>query len=125
MGIVLWLGKPVLYIAMFWIAAALLRRHFPARRGAVALRGIGGGLGRLAIGALLGFVFTVLSDSIPREALYGAFFLCGSVAWVAVAAMAFRGAPLRPILVFAMLGEAIGGGIDAWAFHELSHIRFC
>lgn len=125
MGIVLWLAKPVLYVVMFWVAAVVFRAQLPERPRAF-VRGLGGGVVRLVAGAMLGFVFAASAGwGDQQTTLLSLFFLCGLLAWTAVAAVAFRGVGFGRVAAFAVVGELIGGAIDYWALQEVSSIRFC
>lgn len=125
MGILLWLAKPVLYVAMFWVAAVVFRAKLPARPAAF-VRGLGGGVARLVAGAMLGYVFALASDGVDQKTLlFSLFFVCGLLTWTAVAAVTFRGVGFGRVAAFALVGEVIGGAIDFWAYQDVSSIRFC
>lgn len=125
MGIILWLAKPILYVGMFAIAAAVFRRRSPGAVTSLPGPAFGGGLARLLLGALVAFLLLQLGSSMSLTVMKATFFVCGTISWVLVARLTFRKVPLREVLVFAAIGELIGGAIDLLAYSEAQNIRFC
>ncbi len=123
MGLLLWLVKPLFYVALLWIFAARFRKQFPGKIAAPPLVGILGAIARTGIGAVMAYGLVLLADK--PAIFYPVFFLAGFVAWIVVTAIAYRGVPFGRVLVVAVIGEAISGSIDYWAWHDAQNIRFC
>lgn len=125
MGIILWLAKPILYVGMFAIAAAVFRKRSPGAVTRLPAHAFGGGLSRLLLGALVAYLLLQLGSSMSPTVMKATFFVCGTISWVLVSPLTFRKVPLRDVLVFAAIGELIGGAIDLLAYSEAQNIRFC
>lgn len=130
MGLLLFLVKPALYVAAFWIALAVFRHFGPL--GGFGGRPLAGWLlvglasvGRLVIGIPVGTAAVFLAGNDSRLLMFALIVPVGFVLWLVTARLAFPRAPLGSLAVFALGAEVVSGGIDYWAWDDVSGISFC
>jgi hypothetical protein len=129
-GLLAYLLKPFVYVAAFWIAMAVFRKH-----GAHA--GFGGKpmagwslvvlatVARLALGVPVGMFAVFLIGDASRLGMFAIIVPLGFLLWLCCARVAFPRAPLGGVAAFALAAEVVSGGIDYWAWDDLSSISFC
>jgi hypothetical protein len=126
MAMLLWLAKPLLYLALFLACARLVAAHGPHRKAptwqVVALAT----LGRLVLGVPGGLLaVAVAGEERSLYAFTAMVFTLGFALWLGAAKLAFPKAPLARLAAFAAFAEVLTATIDVLAFRELRSINFC
>jgi hypothetical protein len=129
MGILLWLGKPLLYLAFCAVAdrrTSAEGPHWGAPRWVVV---VAAALARAAAGAA-SFALTLAlfegAFATGRHLVLQMLMIAFGLGWWLLALrVAFRKAPRAKLLAMAVAFEVVIGAIDVLAWHDVQSINFC
>jgi hypothetical protein len=126
-GILLFLAKPLFYLASLAVASVIFKSHGPHWKMPPWLVVVLATIARLLVGGVSAAIVVSITISVDEPGflfipMLAAF---GFVFWLATARIAFRRAPLGKLVAFAAIAEAMSATIDALALHDFSGIRFC
>lgn len=118
--------KPFVYFGVLFLAAKFLRAPGQPDGGMLRLGLLA--LGRLVAGMVLGSWATIYVDDLAdgsRDAILMALGLVGFGLWLGTGKLAFRTAPPKPLMVFALAAEAVSIAMDSLMLDAAEKIRFC
>ena len=121
MWMLVWLGKPLLYVMAFAVGARVFARWGPHYAWPAWLLVVLAALGRLAVG-VPGGLLAVAADSDSHAASSAILLVLGFALWLFAARVVFRKAPVSRLLLFACAAEAASGALDLLALAEVRTI---